>query len=98
MQTKRMSIKTKRRIFLISIVTLGLMSAIFANMFSVWGQMLEIRRDKIKYEKELINLKEDETALKLESEKLKDPDYIAKYAREQFLYSKDGEINIVMPN
>ena len=30
----------------------------------------------------------------MEVEKLKDPDYVARYAREQFLYSKDGEFNI----
>ena len=33
---------------------------------------------------------------KLESDviKLQDPDYVAKYAREKYLYSKDGELII----
>ena len=46
------------------------------------------------YESELARLNEEEDYLKVESEKLQDPDYIARYAREQYLYSKDGEFNI----
>ena len=43
-----------------------------------------------------INIKtvSEEEYLNMEVEKLKDPDYVARYAREQFLYSKDGEFNI----
>ncbi len=40
---------------------------------------------------ELIALKEEEENLKKEIQKLQDPDYIARYARENYLYSKDGE-------
>ena len=29
--------------------------------------------------------------------KLQDPDYVARYAREKYLYSKDGEIIIRIP-
>lgn len=51
-----------------------------------------------KEEKELKNtlnsLKYDEKGLKTEIEKLKDPDYLARYARENYLYSKNGEIVI----
>ena len=98
MQSKKISKKTKRRIFLISIVAIGLISAIAANMFSVWSQMLEIKKENKKYTLELVALKDKEKGLNLEVEKLKDPDYVAKYAREQYLYSKDGELNIIMPN
>lgn len=48
-------------------------------------------------------LKEKLVALELEEEnlngeiiKLKDPDYIAKYAREKYYYTKDGEYVIKM--
>ena len=44
--------------------------------------------------KSISKLKEEEEYLNMEVEKLKDPDYVARYAREQFLYSKDGEFNI----
>ena len=42
------------------------------------------------------NLKEEEEVLKSEVKKLKDPVYVAKYAREKFLYSGDDEYIIRM--
>ena len=36
-------------------------------------------------------MKKKEAALKVDVEKLQDSDYIARYAREKYLYSKDGE-------
>ena len=35
--------------------------------------------------------------LKSEVAKLQDPDYVARYAREKYLYSKSGEIIIRIP-
>lgn len=43
---------------------------------------------------QLNTLKYDEKLLKVEIEKLKDPEYLARYARENYLYSKNGEIVI----
>lgn len=42
----------------------------------------------------LVNLKEEEEYLKTEILKLNDKEYIARYAREHYLYSKDGEFVI----
>ena len=36
-------------------------------------------------------LKEEETTLSDDVEKLKNPEYAARYAREKYLYSKYGE-------
>ena len=33
----------------------------------------------------------------MDVDKLQDPDYIARYAREKYLYSKDGEFIIKIP-
>ena len=33
----------------------------------------------------------------MDVEKLEDPDYIARYAREKYMYSKDGEIILRLP-
>lgn len=86
--------KSKRRVLLISVVTISLISLILINMFSVWKQLIEKREEKIFYTKELEKLEEEEEYLKVEVQKLQDPDYVARYAREQYLYSKDGEFNI----
>ena len=39
----------------------------------------------------MLVLKEDEENLNIELKKLQDPDYIARFARENYLYSKNGE-------
>ncbi len=66
-------------------------------LFSVTYYTMDIYKLQ-KEEKELKNtlnsLKYDEKGLKTEIEKLKDPDYLARYARENYLYSKNGEIVI----
>ena len=40
---------------------------------------------------QLNTLQDKETALKSEITRLQDPEYIARYARENYLYSKNGE-------
>ena len=45
----------------------------------------------------LEKLKDKEDELNNTVTKLQDPDYVARYAREKYLYSKDGEIIIRIP-
>lgn len=92
--SRKISKKSKRRLLLICIVTISLISLLLVNIFSVWKQLLDKREEKKFYTMELKKLKEEEEFLKVEAEKLQDPDYVARYAREQYLYSKDGEFNI----
>ena len=40
------------------------------------------------------DLLDTEEALKAEVQKLQDPEYVERYAKEKFLYTKDGEIII----
>ena len=47
--------------------------------------------EKIVLQDKLNNLKDKETDLNNEINKLKDDDYLARYAREEYLYSKKGE-------
>lgn len=92
--SRKLTKRSKRRVLLISIVTISLISLLLVNIFSVWKQLLEKSEEKKFYTEELEKLKEEEAYLKVEVEKLQDPDYVARYAREQYLYSKDGEFNI----
>nr|WP_163655608.1 septum formation initiator family protein [Listeria sp. PSOL-1] len=54
--------------------------------------------EQIKTEKQLVNLKQEEKALKNQINKLHDDDYIAKLARSEYYLSKDGEIIFNTPN
>jgi len=60
-------------------------------------QLYTKSKEKRKFEIELAELKDKEDELKGQVNKLQDPDYIARYAREKYLYSKDGEIIIRIP-
>lgn len=48
-------------------------------------------------EKKLADLQEEEKELNSEIVKLQDTDYLARYAREKYFYSKDNEIIIRIP-
>jgi cell division protein DivIC len=97
MRTKKLSKKSKGRIFFVSIFTIGIMTAILYNVFTVWNKILELKSQKDFLTKELTNMEDEESYLKGEVEKLKDPDYIARYAREKYLFSKNGEFTIKIP-
>ena len=86
--------KTKRRIIFLG---LGSFIIIIVTTFSIgryWVEILAKYQEKKQLEKKLTSLKEKEEALKVDADKLQDPDYIARYAREKYLYSKDGELII----
>lgn len=49
------------------------------------------KQEKLKLDSTYKELKTEEKILKTEIEKLQDEDYIARFARENYSYSKDGE-------
>lgn len=77
--------------------TLGLLSlvVIFGVSFTLgkyWVEIYSKYQERKELSTALKELKEKEEVLKADATKLQDPDYIARYAREKYLYSKDGEI------
>lgn len=62
-----------------------------------WVEIYEKYKEKKELKYELAALKEKEEELKVDASKLQDPDYIARYAREKYSYSKDGEIILRIP-
>ncbi len=90
-------VKAKRRM-----VFLGLSSIliIFATTFTIgryWVEIFEKYQEKKILEDELLSLKEKEEELKVDANKLQNPDYVARYAREKYLYSKEGEFILQIP-
>ena len=67
---------------------------IFSFVFCLLSYIIEVKNlneEQKKLDNDLLILKEEESDLKNEIEKLKDPDYLARFARENYMYSKDGE-------
>lgn len=83
-------------------LVLGLTSIfiIFAMTFTIgkyWVEIFEKYQEKRILDEELTSLKEKEEELKVDANKLQNPDYIARYAREKYLYSKEGEFILQIP-
>ena len=91
---KRATVKDKRRLTLLILVFFPLLIYFVSNMFSYWIQIFKNIDDKKKLDIEYNNVLSEEEKLKTEITKLQDPEYVAKYAREKYLFSKDGEIII----
>ncbi len=59
--------------------------------FNTCGKIIDKYQEKKELEEKYATLVEEEELLEKEVNKLQDPEYIAKYAREKYLYSADGE-------
>ena len=98
MATKKKTAKFKYRLCLFMPVCLILVAVIFTSVGSYWVQIAEKYKEKNRLEEEIIALKEKEEELKVDVERLEDPDYVARYAREKYMYSKEGEIILRLPD
>ena len=74
-------------LFIIVFFIVVLISTIFTDSMQIYSNRKETEELEQKYNM----LLEEEASLRSEVIKLQDPDYVARYAREKFLYSKDGE-------
>lgn len=97
MATKRKNKKAKFRILVFLPVCLVILGAIFVMIGNYWVEIYAKYQEKGVLEKEIIALKEKEEELKVEVDRLEDPDYVARFAREKYMYSKDGEIILRLP-
>ena len=86
--------KVKRRMRVYFFVIVGLLSFLVYKMSYYWPKIFDNYEEKTKLDSEYQALLKEEKNLTTDILKLKDPDYIARYAREKYMYSKDGEIII----
>lgn len=91
---KKVTKKDKRRLIFLMIIFIPLLTLFLSNMFSYWSSIYNNIKEKKKLDKEYEEELEKEELLNSEILKLQDEEYIARYAREKYLYSKEGEIII----
>lgn len=84
--------KLRFRIYIFTIV--GLLSFFGYKMYYYWPKIFDNYQQKKELENKYMNLLEEEETLSSDIIKLQDPEYIARFAREKYLYSKNGEIII----
>lgn len=88
---KKVSRNVKRRMTVLVPFSFGIFLVTLFIILSYAYNIRSLELEKIRLEKYLVNLKEEANNMEDEIEKLKDPEYIAKYARENYLYTKEGE-------
>lgn len=84
--------KEKKRLFFISTTIILLLVFLVSSVFQDWVTILENKKKIESLTEEYNELVEEEEKLESEVVKLQDDDYIARYAKEKFMYSADGEI------
>lgn len=90
--------KIKRKIFLTTIIFLTIGAILIKSIFETSIQIYDKQKEKKEFTSMLEKLKDKEEELNNTVTKLSNPDYVARYAREKYLYSKDGEIIIRIPD
>lgn len=88
--------KLKRMLFL-GMSSIAIIIGTTYTIGKYWVEIYDKYQEKKELKKKLVTLKEKEDELKVDASKLQDPDYIARYAREKYSYSKDGEIILRIP-
>ncbi|MBR3210340.1 MAG: septum formation initiator family protein [Bacilli bacterium] len=93
---KRM--KPRKRALAIVFLSFLIIVGVTFSIGRYWVEIIEKYQEKQELEKELTSLKEKEEELQVDANKLQNPDYVARYAREKYLYSKDGEYILQIPD
>lgn len=89
---RKMSIVAKIRVMFTVLVILVVISTLGYNCICNVLKIIEMKKQEVDLQEKIVKLDEEKEELELDIRKLEDPDYIAKYVREKYLYSKDGEI------
>jgi cell division protein DivIC len=89
--------RIRRRLLFFGTISFVVIISIFSSIILRFAQIKEIKDKKNDYQSELEELAKDEEIIGDKLDKLKDPDYVARYAREKYLYSKENEFIIRIP-
>ena len=91
---KRKTFKFKVRIFVAVVVFGAVTSALGYNCLMNIVKIQELKNKKKSYEEEIISVREEKKLNETKILSLEDDEYFAKYVREKYFYSKDGELKL----
>lgn len=97
MTKKQSKSKLRKRMIVFMPICLVIIAGVFTAIGNYWVQIAGKYQEKEELNSRMISLREKEAELKVDVNKLEDPDYVARYAREKYMYSKDGELIIRLP-
>lgn len=93
---KKYTAKTTGRMIIIFLFFVTVISTLGYTLFNNLYKINDIKNKLEELDKEKVTLLEKEEELEADIKRLSDPEYIARYAREKYLYSKEGEIILRM--
>ena len=94
----KQKLKFRKFAVLFGFTSIFIIVAMTFTIGKYWVEIYDKYQEKKELDKELTALKEKEEELQVDANKLQNPDYIARYAREKYLYSKDGEYILQIPD
>ena len=99
-QEKSVKLKPKKNAFRIAIwgsFCIALIITFCIPLLRIGMDIYQKYQEYAELEKKLTDLKKEESVLTMDVKKMQDPEYIARHLRENFLYSRDGEFVIRIP-
>ena len=91
MSKKKIPKASKKRLAVFGTLSVVIIVYFIFLLGSYLVKFHKLKKEEKKLKEEYTELKADEKELRTEIEKLQDDDYIARYARETYSYSKSGE-------
>ena len=89
--------KNVKRILVFGFFSVAIISFVSYSVFNIVSQIIDKYQEARELEKKMVALEEKEENLNNEILKLQDKEYLARYAREKYFYSKNGELIIRIP-
>ena len=89
--SKKVPKRAKIRLFWFGPIALFIIGYSIFTLVTTSINLYELNKEEKELNEKLTSLKSDAKSLKTEITKLQDKEYIARYARENYLYTKNGE-------
>ncbi len=89
--------KIVKRVLVFGFFSVAIIFAVTLSIVNIINQIVDKYKEAEVLEKKMAALDEKEQDLNNEILKLQDQDYLARYAREKYFYSKNGELIIRIP-
>ena len=96
-KTKVSMKKNVRRLLVFGFFSVAIIFFVLVSVYKIVNQIFDKYKEADELEKKIVTLTEQEEDLNNEINKLQDKDYLARYAREKYFYSKNGELIIRIP-
>ena len=83
--------KEKKRLVLITLTIMILLSILVGSVYKDWQQILKNRKEEAELSQKYTTLLDNEVKLNAEITKLHDSSYLARYAKEKYMLSAEGD-------